>query len=221
MTYILGENNTWVSAKRITKPDLERRAEKLSEKIDSQRVEIEVLRRKIEGFGKLEEKWAAHIAEAEVKVATYRMQRDDAKQVTYITKQRGRAKTARIAELSAELTAERAKGKTTKELHVEIIIRTIVAYKKLVDGDVITFNEFAYLLTGSQRDFFSLRDLSHRYGDMGARVKLGIRLCMEAGYLNKVERKNLWYITATGRKRFEQILEHIYNEKGNGYPVRK
>lgn len=108
---------------------------------------------------------------------------------------------------------------SSKQLHLEIIIRTIVSYRKLVDGGIVVFSEFAFLLTGSQFEYFSVADIVKRFGKY-TRWKRDLRLCIEAGYIKRIERKQLFYITLDGRSRFDAILGHIYREKGLGHPLR-
>lgn len=102
---------------------------------------------------------------------------------------------------------------TSRQQHVEIIVRTIITYNKLISTNIINFNEFAFLLIGSQKQFFDRQDLKDRYGSMGYYIKEDIVSCVKAGYLQKVEKKNLWYITVYGKKRLNDILKFIYEEK--------
>lgn len=110
---------------------------------------------------------------------------------------------------------------TSKQLHLEMIIRTIVSYRKLERDGILTFNEFAFLLTGSQLEYFSWKDIEQRYGDIGFRKKANMRAMMDAGYIKKIHSKELFYITLDGKSRFNAILGHIYREKGLGWPVKR
>lgn len=111
---------------------------------------------------------------------------------------------------------------SSRQMHIEIIVRAIITYNKLTSAGTITFNEFAFLLAGAQKEYFSLEDLKDRYGDLGRRVKSNIVACIEAGYLKKVLKKtNMWCLTNEGRNRLNDILKHIYTEKVGIYKIVK
>ncbi len=109
---------------------------------------------------------------------------------------------------------------TSKQVHLEIMIRAIIAYRKLESGGVVAFSELAFLVTGSQFEYFALKDVLARTGPMWF-AKRDLKSCIEAGYLKKIERKPLYYITLDGRARLDAILAHIYREKGLGIKVFK
>jgi hypothetical protein len=109
---------------------------------------------------------------------------------------------------------------TSKLVHIEIIIRAIIGYKKLESDGIVAFNELAFLVTGSQFEYFSRKDVELRSGYMFYFYR-DLNACMEAGYIKKIERKKLYYLTLDGKKRLDAILSHIYKQKGLGNKVVK
>lgn len=110
---------------------------------------------------------------------------------------------------------------TSRQLHIEIILRTIITYNKLLNKGVITFNELAFLLIGAQRDAFTIGDVVDRYGKMSRTFKFDFKCLIEAGLFQKVYRKQAWNISVKGRDIFNDILRYIYEEKVGMYQVVK
>jgi hypothetical protein len=102
---------------------------------------------------------------------------------------------------------------TSRLQHLEIIVRTIITYNKLTNNNIITFHEFAVLLLGSQKQYFNKKDIIDRYTNLGRFLRSDLKLFLEIGYIRKVERKPYWYITVMGKKRLNEILKFIYEEK--------
>lgn len=96
---------------------------------------------------------------------------------------------------------------------VEIVLRSIVAYTQLVGDGIVTYDEFIFLMVGSQRESFSMQDLRDRLGDLGRFTNFNFNKCVRAGYFKKIMRKQLWHITVDGQNRFEDIIKHIYTVK--------
>jgi len=109
---------------------------------------------------------------------------------------------------------------TSKLIHLEIIIRAIIGYRKLEMDGIVAFSELAFLVTGSQFEYFSRKDVEVRTGKMFYFLR-DVKLLIEAGYLQKIESKPLYYITLDGRKRLDAILGHIYKQKGLGNRIVK
>ncbi len=101
----------------------------------------------------------------------------------------------------------------SRQQTVEVILRTVVTYNRLINDGIITFNELAFLLLASQREFFRLEDIRDRYGYLGWGYKRDFADLVEAGLLKKMYRKQIWHITIEGKNRLEDILRHIYENK--------
>lgn len=124
-----------------------------------------------------------------------------------------------VAEV-AYLTKDRDWDKdVSRELVVEVILRTIIAYNRLISGGVINFNELAYLLIGYQKDAFRLTDVAERFGKLGGRNRQDFATLVEAGMIRKVYRKQAYWLTETGRDRLNDILKYIYESKAGTYKV--
>ena len=107
-------------------------------------------------------------------------------------------------------------SENSKLKHIEIIIRTIVAYRKLESEGIVAFTELAFLLIGSQLEYFTIAQAEKRFGGLGWFRKRDLNLLIEAGLFQKVEKKQYYYITVEGKARLDAILNHIYSQKGNG-----
>ena len=170
--------------------------------------------------------------------------RERIKEITvYAEKKRGLAKlrlhqqTVENSKRRSEVRAERLRYKalegqvkfivkdeswnkgTSKALHIELIIRAIVSYQKLTDAGIVHYAELAFLLTGSQLEFFVRKDIEQRYGKMFF-FKRDIGACIEAGYIG-VMRGARYFLKFEGKERLNAILGHIYREKSNGYTIRE
>ena len=122
----------------------------------------------------------------------------------------------------AYLTKDRDWDKDISRPQVmEIILRTIVTYNRLIQDEIINFNELAYLIIGSQKDAFNIQDVRDRYGRLGGRCKQDFAALVEAGMISKVYRKQAYWLTEDGRERFNDILRYIYESKVGTYRVLK
>ncbi len=104
---------------------------------------------------------------------------------------------------------------------VEVILRTIVTYNRLLADGVITYNELAYLLVGSQIEAFDISDAEDKVGDLGCHRKRDFDALIESGLFKKVYRKQKWYITVAGKDRLNEILRYIYENKIGTYKILK
>lgn len=131
---------------------------------------------------------------------------------------------------TSDILAENKKFKEevsrlTKDLHwperekenIELIIRTIFAYNILEKRGVLSYNEFCFLLIGSQLDFFNMKDIKDRFSELTHFYKRDFRLCLAAGYFRKVDRKGFWNLTVVGAHRLNDILQYIYEQKAGKY----
>lgn len=106
---------------------------------------------------------------------------------------------------------------TDRRKTVEVILRAIVTYNRLITGKIITFNEIAFLLVANQKDAFNLKDVYARFGKMNYYHKREFAEFVEAGLFKKMYKKNKWYITVEGNERLEDILRYIYENKVGVY----
>lgn len=104
---------------------------------------------------------------------------------------------------------------------VEIILRTIVTYHKLILDGTITYAELVYLLVGTQMEAFRLRDVVDRYSHLPRFHKVQFRMLLEEGLLKKVYRRQAYHITVAGRDRLNDILRYIYENKVGTYRILK
>lgn len=188
------------------------------------------LKKSAEKFDKSIEKKDKEIAERDVEILRLkellRKSRFNCKIYKQRARQRVKEKREVVAEskdfrneiqyLSKDLDWDKS---TSRQLHVEIILRTIITYNKLINKGVITFNELAFLLIGAQRDAFTIRDVVDRYGKMSRVFKFDFKCLVEAGLFQKVYRKQAWNISVKGRDRFNDILRYIYEEKVGMYQL--
>lgn len=107
---------------------------------------------------------------------------------------------------------------TSKQVHLEIIVRAIMSYRKLEQEGIVAFSEFAFLIAGSQFEYFSRKEIELRTGYMKY-FNRDLKACIDAGLIIKIEKKKLYYLTLAGKERFDAILGHIYREKGLGTKV--
>jgi len=98
-----------------------------------------------------------------------------------------------------------------KEKQLEIIIRAIVAYNQLVNDGYITYEEFMFLLIGSQTELFKIQDIESRCKMRAMKSKFN--KCVEAGYFQRDGIKAKYHITIAGKNRLESIMKHIYTIK--------
>lgn len=223
--YVLGKNNTYVKVKKPTLASL--KAEVITLKQDKVK-----LREDISQLNKQHEKQLttilrAHTLEIQKKdaIIANKSERTVQAQKTRMGRQNMLDKTRwdlkrslkKIRELKAQIKKPR---KTAKELHLEIVFRTIIAYNKLTKDGILVFIEFVLLLMGSQKEFFSVEDIKTRFGYLRY-IKRDMLLCIESGYIAKVYRKKLYYLTMNGKIRLNDILEYIYQEKGTGHPIKR
>lgn len=107
---------------------------------------------------------------------------------------------------------------TSRAVHVEVILRAIVTYDRLIKDGMITFNELAVLLVGTQKEVFGLDDIKARFPVHGF-WKSQFFACVEAGLFKRMHRKALWHITQKGKQRFNDIMKYIYEAKVGTYSV--
>lgn len=129
-------------------------------------------------------------------------------------KRQAKSKIREIEESVAHIVKDEVFDDTSKLKHIEIITRTIIAYRKLESEGIMSFSELAFLLIGSQLEYFSLKQFDGRFGKVRTKVR-DINLLIEAGFFQKVERKPYYYITVLGKDRLNSILNYIYGQKSN------
>lgn len=162
---------------------------------------------------------------AKLKLAVERRRRGE-KQARYIAKKRmgtvieARRGTAQVVKKIAYLTKDLDWNKDISRVQVvEIILRTIVTYDRLIADGTITFNELAYLIVGSQIEVFDISDAEDKLGDLGRYKKRDFEKLVDAGMFKKVYRKRKWYISVDGKERLNEILTYIYENKLGTYRV--
>jgi len=143
-----------------------------------------------------------------------------------IRRERKALKEKKIA-IKAREELERAVGYMVKDnpssnqaLHLEIVIRTIIAYQKLIMDGLLAYSEFIILLTAAQLEFFTVEDVINRFGEVRY-IKRDFKSVLDAGFITKVPRKNLFNITIPGKDRLNSILTFMYEQKGTGYAIHK
>lgn len=104
---------------------------------------------------------------------------------------------------------------------VEVILRSVVTYNRLLNEDIIDFNEFSFLLVGCQMEAFDINDVENKVGKLNCHRKSDFLKFVEIGLFKKVYRKKKWHITVLGRDRFNEILRYIYENKIGTYRLRK
>ncbi len=104
---------------------------------------------------------------------------------------------------------------------VEIILRAIVTYNRLINDGTVIFTELAYLLVGSQIEAFDISDVEDKVGDLGCHRKRDFDDLIALGMFKKVYRKQKWYITVAGKDRLNDILRYIYESKLGTYKILK
>lgn len=188
------------------------------------------LKKDAEKFNKILEKKDKEIAERDAEILRLTGLNKKVRFNCKIYKQRARQRVKEKREIVAESKDFRNEiqylskdldwdKSTSRQLHVEIILRTIITYNKLINKGVITFNELAFLLIGAQRDAFTIQDAVDRYGKMSRMFKFDFKCLVEAGLFQKVYRKQAWNISVKGRDRFNDILRYIYEEKVGMYQL--
>lgn len=225
MAYVLGPNNSYVRQKVPNKAELKAKADEFKETNCKLRGEIKALKNQHErDIAEINRLHQIEIAKKDAVIAKWQAKKAATVQTTIKTQNKldvlrniSKKKTKLINELKAQI---KTPPKTTKELHLEIVYRTIIAYNKLTKDGILVFEEFSLLLVGSQKEFFSAKDVRARFGYLRF-VDRDILRMIDAGYIAKVYRKRLYYLTMNGKLRINDILEYIYKEKGTGHPIKR
>jgi len=93
----------------------------------------------------------------------------------------------------------------------EIFIRTLVAFKEAEYTESITYQEFIVLATGIHLKVFCIKDIKSRFGpSVVDNVAKCFRKLIKEGDIQKVYRKELYYITDKGRKRMDKIFKKAF-----------
>jgi len=101
--------------------------------------------------------------------------------------------------------------KSSKNAHLEIIMRSIICYHNLSEDGTFSFKEFAILVSGYQYEHFTLKNILER-ADRWYGIKGDIQAMIDTGFVKK-EGRMKYYLTVSGQDRLNEILDYVYNQK--------
>lgn len=104
------------------------------------------------------------------------------------------------------------------EEKAEIHLRSIFGFHDLLETKQTTLLEFMYLCVGMQVAGFGKDDLTFRFGEERfLYFKRDIKNLISKGYFRRFDRKELYYITSEGKKKFMELNKYIIGRQHKAY----
>jgi hypothetical protein len=100
----------------------------------------------------------------------------------------------------------------------EIMARAIISFKQYEDEGKIDYAAFLILIAGVQINPFRKDDIKRRFGvEVASNWTRTIKKYTALGYVHQIERRNLYFITDTGREFITEIIQAPMGRRMNNY----
>lgn len=100
----------------------------------------------------------------------------------------------------------------------ELMVRAAVTFLEYNQMGKIDHNEFLIFATGLHLKAFNKQDILNRYGQKVAlQFTRTVNKQMRLGYIQRLHRKDLYYITETGKDFFSEIVSTMMKRRMNTY----